>query len=798
MKINRIATVLTLPLFLAAADLPATGAPKIMVQDKAICTLKSFPLQDVKLLQGPFETARELNAKYLLTLSADRLLHNFHLNAGLPTKGSIYGGWENRGVAGHMLGHVLSALAMEYEATGDKRFKERIDYLVSELARCQDATGTGYVAGIPDGNRVWDEIKKGDVRASGFDLNGGWVPWYTLHKLFAGLRDAYEMGGNTQAKTVLVKLSDWAIDVTSDLDETKWQQMLQCEHGGMNEVLADVYALTGEAKYLELAKKFDHKFVLDPLRAGEDKLAGLHGNTQIPKVIGLARLYELSGQQDDRKAAEFFWDRIVKTRTFAIGGNSEHEHLSGPNEISNHLGTTSAESCNTYNMLKLTRHLYSWTGDAGYFDFYERALYNHILASQDPEQGMFTYFVSLKPGSFKTFSSPDDSFWCCVGSGVENHTKYNEAIYAHDESSLYVNLFIPSQVNWREKGLAVRQETRFPAGGTTDLQVVSDRPVKATIKVRVPQWSAATVFKINGKVQKVAAAPKSYASFAREWKRGDVLEVAFEMKVRAEPAPDDASKVALLYGPIVLAAQLGKEGLPNQRVPDHMELFGVPTIAVPVLVAKDGVAAHVKPVAGQDLRFRIGDIGRRPGVDNAVPVSLAPFYQTSFERYTVYFDAFSPAQWAGKEAEYEAEQRKIKDLVARTVDEYRPGEQQSEVDHAMKGERTRTGSFDGMFWRDANDGGYFEFTMKVAPGATQDLQLTYWGNDKVGRNFDVLVDGVVVGSESLNAEKPGAFVERNYALPAALLNGKESVVVRLQAKVGAIAGGVFGGRILRR
>ena len=752
----------------------------------------SFDLADVRLLPGPFQQARERDTAYLLSLESDRLLHNFRTEAGLDAKAPIYGGWENSGIAGHILGHYLSAVSMDYRATGDPRLKQRVDYIVGELAVCQEKNGNGYISATPDGKAMFADIASG----KGDGAMRGWVPWYTMHKVLAGLRDAYLYADSIQAKDVLVKLSDWVIATTANLSDDQWQIMLGQEHGGMNEALADVYALTGEQKYLDVSHKFYHKAVLDPLTRREDDLTGLHGNTQIPKLIGLARLYELTGDAKDRTAAEFFWDRVVNTRSYVIGANSDDEHFDAPGKLSAHLGPGAAETCNTYNMLKLTRHLFEWTASPVYADFYERALYNHILASQDPKQGMMTYYVSLKPGHFKTFSSPTESFWCCVGTGMENHVKYGDSIYFHDAESLYVNLFIPSELKWHAKGLNVKQETQFPEKDTTRLTLTCAHPVSAALKIRVPAWTRGMKVAVNGKAQKINPTPSSYVILHGPWKNGDTVDITLPMHLHSEAMSDDPNKIAILYGPVVLAGQLGEAGI-NAPMPyatgDQFAYSGVSDPHVPVLLT-DGkpLDTWIKPMAGQPLTFQTVGVGRPNDV------TLKPFNTTYFSRYTIYWDTFTPEGWKQREAKYQAERDRQQALEARTVDRMGIGEQQPEVDHKLQSERSSSGPLGEKRWRDAADGGWFSFTLKVLPDAAQDLVCTYWGGDTGNRVFDVLVDGTKVASQTLNQDKPGEFFDVTTPLPAALLTGKTVITVRFQAKPGSMAGGLFGCRIVKR
>jgi DUF1680 family protein len=633
----------TVPVTSARASSARTGS--------APSTVEPFAPRQVQLLESPFKAAMERNAKYLLGLNPDRLLHNTRKYAGLQPKGALYGGWEARGIAGHTLGHYLTALSQQYAATGDERFGNRIAYIVREMAECQQAYGDGYIGALPPLElQTLRDFKTGRVEVDGsFNFKGGaWVPWYTQHKVLAGLKDAWVLAGNMQAKEVTLRLADWIDDVTRNLTPEQQQRMLRVEHGGMSEALADIYALTGDKKYLDASRRFYHEAIMRPLLEGRDELAGKHANTQIPKVIGEARLYEVAGDEDGHKIARNFWEEVVNHHSYVIGGNSENEHFGLPDELSKHLGPATAESCNTYNMLKLTRHLFEWEPRAEYFDYYERALYNHILASQEPERGMFAYFISLKPGHFKTYSTPDDSFWCCVGSGMENHSKYNDSIYFHGSDSLYVNLFIPSRLAWEEKGLVLEQQTAYPRGNMAELRFAPKKPVMLSLRVRSPQWAHGGLsFRLNGKPLRVAAAPGSYAEIRRTWKTGDVLQVTIPMAVRTEAMPDDPHKVAFLYGPLVLAGDLGR--VPESRtVPyatEQVDNFREPVADVPLIVTEArNLAGVVKRVSADKLLFRT--------VRAAQPhdVMLRPFNEIFYDYYNVYWDVLTPSQYAKRKA----------------------------------------------------------------------------------------------------------------------------------------------------
>jgi DUF1680 family protein len=741
----------------------------------------------------------ERNAKYLLSLNPDRFMHNTRKYAGLKPKGELYGGWEARGIAGHTLGHYLTALSQQYAATGDARFRDRIGYIVNELAECQRAYGDGYVGALPPLElQTMRGFKDGKVEVDGnFNFKGGaWVPWYTQHKVLAGLKDAWVFAGNSQAKEVTLRLADWVDGITRPLTREQRQQMLRVEHGGMSETLADLYELTGEQKYLDAARRFYHEAIMGPLAAGRDELSGKHANTQIPKVIGEARLYEVASDAEGRKIAEFFWERIVDHHSYVIGGNSENEHLGRPDELSKRLGPATAESCNTYNMLKLTRHLFQWEPEVKHFDFYERALYNHILGSQEPKQGMFAYFISLKPGHFKTYSRPTESFWCCVGSGMENHTKYNDSIYFHGAESLYVNLFIPSRLNWQEKGLVLEQTTAYPRAGMVALRIAAAKaPVPLSLRVRVPQWVEGRLrFRVNGKPVRATARPGSYAEVNRRWKMGDVLQFAIPLKVRVEATPDDKHKVAFLYGPLVLAGDLGQVE-ESQTVPyavEQWDNFRMKVADVPVIVTKSTqIAELVKRAQRNELVFRTVAAGRPRDV------TLRPFNELFYNYYNVYWDVFTPAEYEERKAARQAETARLAKLEARTIDEYRPGEQQSEVDHEQKGEKSSAGEWQNRKFRHAVDGGWFSFKMKIVSDAPVELLCNFWGGELGDRTFDILVDGKLLSTVSLQQDKPGEFFEKVYAIPQELTRGKQKVEIRFQAHPGNFAGGLFGARMLK-
>ena len=453
--------------------------------------VESFRVNDVKLTQSAFKQAEDMDIRYLLGIDPDRLMAPYLKEAGLTPKAPNYPNWENTGLDGHIGGHYVSALSYMYASTGNKEIKDRLDYCISELKRCAEANGNGYLSGVVDGKKKWKEISEGNIRESSFGLNDGWVPLYNIHKIYAGLRDAYLLAGSKEAKQMFIALTDWMYELTKDLSDDQLQRMLNSEHGGLNETFADAAAISGDERFMELAKRFSHMKILEPLLRGEDRLTGMHANTQIPKVIGYKRIADIEGNTEWDKAAQFFWSTVVENRSITIGGNSVREHFHPADDFSSMLTSEQGpETCNTYNMLRLTKMLFATSADSRYMDYYERALYNHILSTINPVQGGFVYFTPMRSGHYRVYSQPQTSFWCCVGSGMENHARYGEMIYSHEgDDALYVNLFIPSTLQWGK--VQVEQVSNFPAEEGIALVVNPKKAKEFTIKVRIPEWTDA-------------------------------------------------------------------------------------------------------------------------------------------------------------------------------------------------------------------------------------------------------------------------------------------------------------------
>ncbi|NDV58481.1 glycoside hydrolase family 127 protein [Bacteroides sp. 519] len=752
----------------------------IKVPNTVPAKVKYFGIKDVRLLDSPFKNAMTLNAEWMLELEPDRLLSNFRKNAGLTPKAEPYGSWESMGIAGHTLGHYLTAASQQYAATGDERFKERVDYIVTELDTCQINFVNGFIGGMPGGDKVFKEVKKGIIRSKGFDLNGIWVPWYNEHKTMMGLSDAYLLAGNKKAKEVLINLSDYLADVVSTLNDEQIQTMLDCEYGGMNEAFAQVYALTGDKKYLDASYVFYHKKLQDKLAQGTDALQGLHSNTQIPKLIGSARQYELTGNERDRKIAEFSWETLVHHHSYANGGNSMGEYLSVPDKLSDRLGSNTCETCNTYNMLRLTQFLYEWTNNPQYIDYYERALYNHILASQHPVEGRVCYFLSLGMGSKKGFGSKTNNFSCCMGSGFENHSKYGGAIYSHgiNENALYVNLYIPSVLTWEEKGVKLRMETDYPEKGKISIRLEESPKQQLDINLRYPGWATSGItVQVNGSKQKINSEAGSYITLNRTWKKGDRIEIDFPMSLYTVAMPDNADRRAVFYGPSIVAGVFGTE---ERKMGD-----------IPVFVNEEkSMTQYIQRTSEKPLRFTTLASG---GPDN---VTLMPFYQVYDQYQTVYWDVYSPDEWQIVEKERKAELERIAKLDKRTLDYIVLGEMQPERDHNFDGENTRYGEGYLRKYRYAYENGWFAFDAKVASQDPTQLLLTYYGGDTRRPTFTIEI-GDWSTPVTFTEYKDG-FVEHIIDLPAEVTQGKDKIRIVFKADDKNRVSNIYNCRLMKK
>lgn len=765
-----------------------------------------FPLSDVTILSGPFKQARELNIETLLKYDVDRLLYPFMKEAGLPVTVKGYSNWD--GLDGHVGGHYLSALAMNYAATGNAECGRRMEHMIATLKSCQEANGVkypdwgiGYAGGVPKSNAVWSNLKKGEFD----DYRAAWVPWYNLHKIYAGLRDAWSYTGNTGAKTIFLQFCDWGINITAGLSEDQMQRMLDIEHGGMNEIFADAYQMTGDTKYLTAAKRFSHRMLLDAMAAGKDNLDNKHANTQVPKAIGFQRIAELSQDEGYAKAARFFWETVTTRRSLAFGGNSRREHFPAISSCSDFIDDVEGpESCNTYNMLRLTEDLFSVNPSAAYADYYERAVYNHILSTQHPGHGGYVYFTPARPRHYRVYSAPNQAMWCCVGSGMENHGKYNQFIYAHYHDSLFLNLFIASELNWKEKGIMIRQETNFPYEEQTKL-VVTKGSSRFKWMIRYPSWVKKGTLRItvNGKKISYTSHPSSYISIDRLWKKGDVIQVSLPMYNSIEYLPNMPDYIAFMHGPILLGAKTGTEDMTGLIADDGRwaHIAGgkrLPLDRAPIIIEDNITKAPEKlvPSSRMSLHFTI------PGlkVVNATgTILLQPFYEIHDSRYMMYWMTLSNDKYRSYlDSLSKVEQYKLS-LQQRTIDFVAPGEQQPEADHDLQKENSNTGNYLNEFWRDARSGGYFSYNLATKGETRLSLVVRYWGAEWGGRKFNIYIDDENLLTENNTGRwNQSKFHDVEYPIPESMVKDKKNIRVKFQPMPGNTAGAVYYIRVVKR
>lgn len=764
-----------------------------------------FPLGDVKLLDGPLQRARDLNVETLLQYDCDRLLAPYRKQAGLVPRAEAYPNWD--GLDGHVAGHYLSAMAAN-AATGSNECRERMEYMIGELQLCADANavnhpewGKGYVGGMPDSENIWSNFKKGDFRV----YFGAWAPFYNLHKMYAGLRDAWLYCGNEQARDLFLGFADWAIDLTSGLTDEQVENMLSNEHGGMNEVLADAYAVSGDEKYLDVARRFSHKRLLNPMIQHIDCLDNMHANTQVPKVTGFERISELSGDETYHSASAYFWDIVTLERSLAFGGNSRREHFPSDEACMDFINDIDGpESCNTHNMLRLTEALHRRSPDARYSDYYELALFNHILSTQHPEHGGYVYFTPARPRHYRNYSAPNEAMWCCVGTGMENHGKYGKFIYTHEGNSLYVNLFVASELDWKEKGVVIRQETGFPYGESSRITVVKAKGgVSFPMLVRYPGWVKPGEFsvKVNGKPVELNSGPSSYVTIDRKWKKGDVVEVGFPMHSTVKYLPHEPQYIALMHGPILLGMKTGTEDLAHLIADDSR--FGqyasgkkLPVDGAPILINDDveSIVSQLKPVEGKPLHFTL-----ETTMVNPIRNEIQPFFEIHDSRYMMYWLALSEKGYQDHLDRLAREEAERQVLEARTVDRVQPGEQQPETDHKMETDGSYTGNTNDVFWRDASNGHYFSYLMQTQGLTDLTLRLMFWGvGEWKTHEFDVYVDDrLLISINNTGKYRISEFKYETFPIPASYLEGKTEVRIKFVAKPGKQIGEIFGVRLLK-
>jgi hypothetical protein len=796
---------------------PLAAAPVTPVIPAAA---RPLPLSAVRLTGGPLKHAQDLDAKYLLALEPDRMMAGYRIRAGLEPKAKGYGGWdslEGKQLTGHIGGHYLSAVSLMCAATGDPRFKERADYLVKELKEVQDKRGNGYLGALADaqgtdGSVIFERVSNGDIRSGGFDLNGMWSPWYTLHKTYASLRDAYRFAGNQTALELEIKFSQWAERIVSKMSEAQVQRMLNTEFGGMNEIFADLYADTGDRRWLDLSYQFEHRAFTDPLKRHQDRLGGTHGNTQVPKMIGSLARFACVGDPGDAYAASFFWDRVVQHHSYATGGHGKDEYFGEPDQLNDRVDGRTAETCNVYNMLKMTRKMFALRPDAHYADFHERALFNHILASQDPQDGWACYMVPVGRGVQHEYERNmlEGGFTCCTGSSMESHALHGDGIYYESGNKLWVNLYAPSTAEWQKAGVRLAVETGFPEGETASLKLTVESPKEFTLALRRPFWvGEGFSVKVNGEAlpaearagpslerpgsrsrdnRRSPATPAKTGSFVeikRTWNTGDEISVTLPKTLRLEPLPDNPRRVAILWGPLVLAGDLGEEQ--ERRGRDER---GARPEAVPVFVsAERPVVDWLKPVPDKPGCFRTEGVGKDREVD------FVPFYRLHRRTYAVYWDLFTPSEWDQRADEIAAEEAKQRKLEAATVGFVQSGEMQAERDANMQGEDTAPERVMGRPGRRGSK--WFSFDLSVDPAHPMALVVTYNHDEWQERTFDLLVDGQRVGEQVIKRRGPLRFFDVEYTVPAELVKDRQKVTVKFQATQGNEIGAVYGIRVIR-
>jgi len=763
-----------------------------------------FPLHSIHLLDGPFKNAQDLNLKTLLEYDIDKLLAPYLKQAGLIPKKNSYENWD--GLDGHIGGHYLSALSMTYAATGNEECKKRLDYMIKVLKACQLANATnhpgwaiGYVGGVPNGAEIWSSFKTGDFKAFG----KAWVPWYNVHKMFAGLRDAWLYTGNEDAKKIFINFCDWSLDITTKLSDQQMQSMLTTEQGGMNEVLADAYEITGNEKYLKAAMRFSHRQLLEPMSRREDNLNNKHANTQVPKAIGFQRIGELSNTDVYKRAGLFFWETVSHNRTLALGGNSRREFFPSPASAPDFISDVEGpESCNTYNMLKLSEGLFRDQPIGKYMDFYEKALFNHILSAQHPVHGGYVYFTPARPRHYRVYSAPNKAMWCCVGSGMENYGKLGQVIYTHSKDSLFLNLFIASQLDWQKKGIKIVQKTNFPDSEKTRIEIEKGN-ADFTFMVRYPAWVKPGQLKIrvNNKEVKSDAGASSYVGIKRRWKKGDIVEIELPMHTSLEQLPNLPIYSAILHGPILLAAKTGTQDLKG-LVADQSRWGHIasgeklPVDQAPILIASgaDQVISSVVPEKDRPMQFSFANLK----VINPAKLELEPFYKIHDSRYMMYWMTLNEDQYKNYLDSLQTLEKGKLLLEKRTVDFVAPGEQQPEADHQLLQSASQTGTFADQFWRSANNGGYFSYLLETTGETELKISLKYWGAEWGKKVFDIYIDDkkllTVDNSEKWNTSE---FKTEEYAIPREMLSGKKNIRLRIQTSQGNTSSAIYYIRLLK-
>lgn len=724
--------------------------------------LGDFPMQNVTLLDSYEQNAFLLEVKYLKSLDADKLLKGFCEIAGVELDAEKYGGWETSAIQGHTLGHYLTAVAQAYASSNDEKLKAITDYMVSVLAKSQ--AENGYLAAIPESH--YEQIENGNT-------SGTWVPWYSLHKILAGLVDVYKLTNNADALTVASKLGDWVYSRTSKWSSEMQTTVLNVEYGGMNDALYELYKYTNNKNHLSAAHSFDEMTLFEPLYNGEDILNGKHANTTIPKIIGALNRYRVTGEEYYLQVAANFWEIVIKNHTYITGGNSEWEHFGEPKILDAERTNCNCETCNTYNMLKLSRELFKITGDTKYADYYENTFINAILSSQNPETGMTTYFQPMATGYFKVYSSATDHFWCCTGSGMENFSKLGDSIYFHNSTCLYVNRFTFSTINWEEKGLKITQNADLP-----NVKFIINGSATAEIVLRVPDWTNNPTIKINGEEIKVKA-QKGIIVLDRDWQDGDTIEYYLPMQVVAYTLPDNENAVAFKYGPYVLSANMGTNEMNTTTTGVNVTIpLWDSTSSDTLIIQKGTIKNWLKNISenlakeGNTLNFTLKGTNQT--------LIFSPHYKQYKNRYGIYFNlADSNTEIPKNEADKYI-----------TIDSLPVENDQYEFSHNLKSENSTSGNFKGLLFRDASPNGWFSYDLAVDNTTTNYVAVKYYSGD-VGRTFSIYVDNTLLADVTLKDPNPNGFYDMYYEIPKDLLTDKEKITVTFKATNTSYAGGIF-------
>jgi hypothetical protein len=806
-----------LPLLGAAPAVARSAAADPCMPDASV-RCRPLPLTAVRLTGGPLGHAQDLNGRYLLELDPDRMLAYYREQAGLPPKGEPYSGWDGggRNLTGHIAGHHLSAVSLMWSATGDTRFKERADYLVRELKVVQDAHGDGYLSAVQGAREAYARLARGDIESESFDLNGLWAPWYTLHKTFAGLRDAYRHTANRVALEMEIAFAIWAERILADLDENQLEHMMNTEFGGMNEIMVDLYADTGDERWLALSRKFEHDDFIVPLKQHRDNLAGKHGNTAIPKLLGSADRFVATGEPSDLAAAAYFWDIVVGHHSFATGGHGKDEYFGPPDRFGMRVDGRTAETCNVYNMLKLTRRLFAISPDARFADFHERALFNHILGSMDPVDGRTCYMVPVGRGVQHEYQDMFESFTCCVGSGMESHALHGDGIYFEDGDRLYVNLYAPSTAEWSQAGALLIMETDFPLGEAAKARLQLREPRTLTLSVRRPYWAGSDfAVRVNGKPMPLPDRPardwrdsrsqyqdspqdgSEFVDITREWRDGDTLDIGLPKSLWLEPTPDNPRRAAIMWGPLVLSGDLG----PERRRSEGEEREEIaPPPPVPVLVAADEpVDSWIRAAGTTPGGFRTRGVGRLPvAEERPVDVDLVPFYRLHRRTYAAYWDLFTPEEWEAEKRTFAAEAERQRKLEARTVAYLEPGETWFERDFNYRGgDDASSYRIEGRPARRARS--WFAYDIPVDSGKALVLIIGFYSDDRRHSpgDFSILIDDQLLTRHRQVRTEPPRFYDVRFPVPEALVQGKDRATLRFQADEDSQIPAIFSIRLVR-